>query len=522
LPVNPASQGAPAAIFAAGEQLEFAQGQRREAIEVYRNLLRNPDAAIRAGALLRIARCQRALKQPAEAVETYRRLAVLGAASVAGAPAEIVALGERAALFEESGQAAAASREREALRAILEQGKYPIDCPTWEFYASGLSIKPESTAWARAAERLWRRATESPKGSAILSVDIPGAPARRFVAEWDRDGAEGTGRLIEFEPIARRMRRILEASPISWSLTFPGDPDVPFSGRPAPTLARGAKETGLPWNVMVTLPPEKPSSRFSLLAGGLVLLGTVILGTLYLAYRAIRRELRVAAMQSDFVAAVSHEFRTPITALTHLADMLESGDAAEDRKPLYYKALSRETRRLREMVENLLDFGRVEAGRYKYKPEGVNAAEFVQALVEDFREQPGAANHEIRFEAGSRDVRVAVDPEVMRRAVWNLLDNSARYSPAGTCITARVSEDNGRAALSISDEGPGIAGDEQKRIFQKFVRGRAANSQAVKGTGIGLAMVDAIVRAHGGQVKLESEPGAGSRFTILLPVEGRT
>lgn len=521
-PVVPAPKEAPAAVFAAGEQLEFAQAQPKAAIEAYRLLLERADPSIRAGALLRIARCQRALKQPAEAMETHRRLAALGIVSVAGAPAEIIALHERAALLEETGNSAAASREREALKAVLEQGKYAIDRPTWEFYASGLSIKPESTAWARAVEQLWQRVAESPKGIAILPVDIPGAPAHRFVADWNREGSEGTARLVDCATLAPRMQRTLEASAIFWSLLFPGDPAAAPTGTSSATLTRSSNETGLPWGVAVTLLPESPSSRFSLLAGGLVLLGIVILGTLYLAYRAIRRELRVAAMQSDFVAAVSHEFRTPITALTHLTDMLESGDAAENRKPLYYKALSRETRRLREMVENLLDFGRVEAGRYKYKPEEVNAAEFIEALIEDFREQPAAASHEVRFEAGSREIRMAIDREAIRRAFWNLLDNSARYSPVGTRITAKVSQENGWALLSVRDEGPGIPRDEHKRIFQKFVRGRAASSQAVKGTGIGLAMVDAIVRAHGGRVKLESEPGAGSRFTILLPTEGRT
>ncbi len=519
-PVVPAHKAAPASTFAAGEQLEFAQAQPTAAIEAYQPFLASADPAVRAGALLRIARCQRALKQTAEAIETHRRLAALGAASVAGAPAEIIALHERAALLEEAGNTAATSREREALKTVLEQGKYAIDRPTWEFYSSQLSIKPESPAWARAVEQLWQRAAESPKGVAILSVEARGTAARRFVAEWNRQGSGGTARLIDSDALAVRMQRTLEASSLSWSLVFPGDPATPVTGNSAGMLARSAQETGLPWGITVALLPESPSSRFSLLASGLILLGVVMLGTLYLAYRAIRRELQVAAMQSDFVAAVSHEFRTPITALTHLTDMLESGDAAEDRKPLYYKALSRETRRLREMVENLLDFGRVEAGRYKYKPEVVNAAEFVEILVEDFREQPAAANHELLFEAGAREIRMAIDREAMRRAFWNLLDNSARYSPAGTRITAEVSHDHGWAALSVRDEGPGIPHDEQKRIFQKFVRGRAASSQAVKGTGLGLAMVEAIVRAHGGRVKLESEPGAGSCFTILLPTEG--
>ena len=258
-----------------------------------------------------------------------------------------------------------------------------------------------------------------------------------------------------------------------------------------------------------------------LLAAGLLLLSLAILGTLYVAYRAVQRELHVARMQSEFVAAVSHEFRTPITALTHLTDLLESGGAAEDRKPLYFKALARETRRLREMVENLLDFGRIEAGRYRYKPEELELTEFVRGVLEEFKAQPLAEARELIFEDGPGEQRLTADREALRRALWNLLDNAAKYSPAGSSLTIGLQQENGWTRLSVQDQGPGVAPEEQQRIFQKFVRGRVAEAEQIKGTGIGLAMVDAIARAHGGRVELESAPGRGSRFTVCLPCVGR-
>src|SRR5262245_18003884 len=100
-----------------------------------------------------------------------------------------------------------------------------------------------------------------------------------------------------------------------------------------------------------------------------------------------------------------------------------------------------------------------------------------------------------------------------------MLDNAAKYSPAGTRITTQVAASDGWTAVSVQDQGPGIAREDRKRIFQKFVRGQTKGAEQVKGTGIGLAMVDAIVRAHGGRVELASEPGVGSRFTVLLPPE---
>jgi two-component system phosphate regulon sensor histidine kinase PhoR len=297
---------------------------------------------------------------------------------------------------------------------------------------------------------------------------------------------------------------------VRWKLTERG------SAAGTLVLVKTLRDTGLPWGVAVSLDPTM-ELRTPLLLGGLALLGLAILGALYLAYRAVRRELQVAEMQTEFVAAVSHEFRTPITALTHLTELLETGETAEERRPLYYQALARETRRLKEMVENLLDFGRMEAGRYRYKPEEVDTAELVRALVEEFKMEPAAAGREVALEAG--DAKVTVDRGAMRRAVWNLLDNAAKYSPAGAPIMVRTAAADGWAELSVKDEGPGIARDEQQRIFQKFVRGRTAGSQDVKGTGIGLAMVQAIARAHGGKVDLKSEPGQGSRFTIRLPMK---
>jgi signal transduction histidine kinase len=217
-------------------------------------------------------------------------------------------------------------------------------------------------------------------------------------------------------------------------------------------------------------------------------------------------------MQADFVAAVSHEFRTPITALTHLTELLESGDAPPDRLPLYYKALAKETRRLRDMVENLLDFGRIEAGRYKYRPEPTDAAAFLAEILDDFRQQPVAAGRDLSCQTAPASL--PLDREAMRRAVWNLLDNAAKYSPPSTPIAASLQTRPGWTAISVADHGPGIPPEDHARIFQKFVRGR---HESGKGTGIGLAMADAIVRAHGGRIELVSTPGQGSTFTILLP-----
>jgi signal transduction histidine kinase len=109
------------------------------------------------------------------------------------------------------------------------------------------------------------------------------------------------------------------------------------------------------------------------------------------------------------------------------------------------------------------------------------------------------------------------DRDAFGRALWNLLDNAAKYSPADAPIHVGLGRENGRVAISVRDQGCGVAPADRERIFQKFVRGAGARESGIKGTGVGLAMVDRIVRAHGGEIRLDSEPGNGSTFTMLLP-----
>jgi signal transduction histidine kinase len=506
---------APASVFTAGERLEFGGAEPGRALVEYRALLTSASREIRAGALLRIARCQRKLARAAEALETYAQLLSLGEIPAGGAPAALVALRERAVLLEAEGKTAESQQERARLLGVLEQGRYSIDSATFAFYAGSQTVDESARNRAQAVEQLWRRAADFARGTETVSVE-----GRRYLVEWSRVGDRGTGRVVEMDSIERTLAEVLRASGVRWQLVdtngarLAGAPTTPAG------LPKRAAETGLPWGVRVDVPDASRESTVSLLVGGLVVaLGLSILATLYLAFRMVQRQLEVARLQSEFVADVSHEFRTPITALIHLTEMLEAGRAAEERKPAYYTALGRETRRLRELVENLLDFGRIESGRYKYRPERLELREFVRGLVEEFRDEPAAASHDVVFEPDGDELAVSADRDVLRRAVWNLLENATKYSPPGKRVTAAVHAVDECAAVSVTDEGPGVPSDEQKAIFQKFVRGRTAREGRVQGTGIGLALADAIARAHGGRMELQSRPGRGSRFTLLLPRE---
>jgi signal transduction histidine kinase len=237
----------------------------------------------------------------------------------------------------------------------------------------------------------------------------------------------------------------------------------------------------------------------------------------YLIGRAFSREVSLARLKSDFVSAVSHEFRTPLATLHQLTENLAEGRVADEQRRLaYYKAQVRATGRLTRLVERLLDFGRMEAGALRFRPEAANLEDLTRSVVDEFEHVASTTGHHIELSIDSNLEPVLVDREALAQAVWNLLDNAIKYSPDTSTVSIQVTREGDFVAIRVRDEGPGIADQEREKIFGKFVRGSSARAGAVKGTGIGLAMVDYIVRAHKGYVQVNSRLGQGSTFTILL------
>jgi signal transduction histidine kinase len=235
-------------------------------------------------------------------------------------------------------------------------------------------------------------------------------------------------------------------------------------------------------------------------------------------YRVTTREMMLARQQSDFVSAVSHEFRTPLTSMRHLTDLLvRDGIPSEVRKEQYYGLLANETERLHRMVEGLLSFGRIEAGAYAWRLEPADVGEMVYGIVDEFRKDPAADGREIVMEVVSSLPSARVDREALSRALWNLLENAAKYSDPGKAIRVFVRKQQDSLLVGVEDEGVGIPASEREKIFHKFVRGADAKRTGIRGVGIGLALVQRIIEAHGGSVRVKSEPGRGSTFTLIIP-----
>jgi signal transduction histidine kinase len=319
--------------------------------------------------------------------------------------------------------------------------------------------------------------------------------------------------------------------------SIPGQQDVEFAlsdadGRPvlgslsvplARQSVRTPSVTQLPWTVHAVRSDggglRALSAPARLMLAALAGMTIVVIAGGYFITRAIAREVTVARLQSDFVAAVSHEFRTPLTTLRHLSELLVSGRvSSEARRQEFYDALLRESRRLHGLVEGLLNFARLESGQLEYRFGAVEPVAFLRDIVEDFHADDGRAGR-IRLDAATDVPAIRADRELLARVVWNLLDNAVKYSPSGAPVRVQLRNTGAQAVVHVIDEGFGIPKDEQSAIFGRFVRGSSSRTRAITGTGIGLAIAREIVRAHGGDVTVESVPGQGSRFTISLPHE---
>jgi signal transduction histidine kinase len=254
----------------------------------------------------------------------------------------------------------------------------------------------------------------------------------------------------------------------------------------------------------------------------LLLVLCVTLFGAYFLWRDVGRELRMAEMRSQFIASVSHELKTPLTAIRIFAETLRLGRPEDSQaKAEYLDTIVNESRRLTRLLNNVLDFSKIEKGKRTYRKEPACLSEIVNAAAQatqyPLKQQDFHLN--VHVEDDLPDVRV--DRDAIEQAILNLLSNAMKYSGESRQIDLRVQKRAGHAVIEVSDQGIGIDPAQQKRIFEKFYRVPSKENQRIPGTGLGLALVFHIVEAHGGHTKLRSVPGKGSTFSIHLPLENK-
>jgi len=252
----------------------------------------------------------------------------------------------------------------------------------------------------------------------------------------------------------------------------------------------------------------------------LAILSLMIIGGLVLTKRMVSKEMSLARLKSDFVSNVSHELRTPLALIRLYAETLELGRiTTQEKKQQYYRIIRKESERLTALINNILDFSRIEAGRKEYEFRETDIAELVRNTLDSYRYQIEQQGFALEETIDSDLPAVYVDREAIARALVNLVNNALKYSSDDKFLGVKLYRENGVVKLEVVDHGIGIARRDQTKIFEKFYRAGDPLVHNTKGSGLGLSLVRHITEAHGGDISVESTPGRGSRFVLSLPLE---
>ncbi|HEX9047856.1 MAG TPA: HAMP domain-containing sensor histidine kinase [Verrucomicrobiae bacterium] len=277
----------------------------------------------------------------------------------------------------------------------------------------------------------------------------------------------------------------------------------------------------------------RQSQRTRLFGGLIVASALAAVMGLFAAWQSFRRQQELYEMKSNFVSSVSHELRAPIASVRLMAENLERGKISEPAKQgEYFRFIGQECRRLSSLIENVLDFSRIEQGRKQYEFEPCDVAALVETtvkLMEPYATEKGVVlkGETSNTQHPTSNIQWDMDARAMQQALVNLIDNAVKHSPKGETVLVGLDLRNAshppsstlhpRLTLWVQDHGPGIPAKEQEKIFERFYRLGSELRRETQGVGIGLSVVKHVVEAHGGRVEVQSELGKGSRFTIELP-----
>jgi len=259
--------------------------------------------------------------------------------------------------------------------------------------------------------------------------------------------------------------------------------------------------------------------RTRVLLYGILLLLLTMVGGVVLVILKLRHEKQLSRQKTNFVSSVSHELRTPLTSIRMFAEMLEGSEdgalGAERRR--YLRTIRRECDRLQRLIESILDFTSLEKGTRKLQLEYEEIGTLVTAIAEEFRGQAEQNGFQYSVDIEADLPELLVDADALRQVLLNLLTNALKYSDRTRSISVRVFSTSSEVAIEVRDQGIGIAAKEQSRVFEDFYRVDTRVTASRSGLGLGLTLVRALVRAHGGRVSLESELNKGACFTVWLP-----
>ena len=264
------------------------------------------------------------------------------------------------------------------------------------------------------------------------------------------------------------------------------------------------------------------SPRTGLYLASLALVFLIAASGAYLLWRDLQRDVQLAELRSQFVSSVSHELKTPLTAIRMFAETLRMRPAGEGvAREEYLDTIVNESERLSRLVDNVLDFSKIEQGRKLYCLRPISIGAVMEAVARAARYPLQQTGFTLRVAAGEGLPPISADADALQQAVLNLVMNAMKYSGERKEIEIEAHRDDGAVVIGVRDYGTGIPAEYQQRIFERFYRVPTPENERIPGAGLGLTLVAHIAKAHGGEVTVESAPGAGSLFALRLPVEQR-
>lgn len=346
-----------------------------------------------------------------------------------------------------------------------------------------------------------------------------------------REGAPVLGALVR--DVGELRRQVLEKAlgglqaPTIVAVVDHADRPI-YSGAPldrADRVATVSLPGGLSnWRVALyqpagTSPRDSVRRQVMIFTTALGLLLVVIVAGIVATLRVMRRESEMARLKADFVANVSHDLKTPLSVIRMFGETLEMGRVTDEvTRQEYYRVITRESERLSRLIENVLDFSRIEGGRRRYDMLPAAVEPLVRETIEAFSYPLAQQGFKVELSVAPDLPEVPMDADAVAQALANLVDNAIKYSVERRTIAVEVRAEGPWLCLAVADQGIGIPREEQERIFEKFYRVGRSETQGRRGSGVGLALVRHVVEAHRGRVTVVSRPGAGSRFTLWLPL----
>jgi signal transduction histidine kinase len=561
------------------ENAEFRAKNYAWAIDSYKKLMANiSDRGTKTFLLSRIGRCFEKMGNGQKSIEAYQKILETGPPELTaeGIPMHVVAWHQIGNTYLDTGKMEEAAAALLEFRQGILDSRWPLTGHQFDYYTKSIAERFETAVdgtdtsqeandlrrkWAELSrlqeERLSRqrilenvRLRIAPRLSTKRN-DIDNSPDKFFhISDSSGDilllvsyawlnEKRAFGLILSPEVLAQKL---LPAGPAKTLLregrylqiadeyghVVAGE-DISPAGSSPPRLsfAGDFEENFPPWKINIyQTGPDSAKRQFQLQRSIYIFSVFIVVAALFLggflAIRGTAKELNLAKLKSDFVSTVSHEFRTPLMSIRYLSELLQRGRVPDDqRKQEYYETITGESERLGRLVENILDFSKIESGLKEYRTEETDIAALVGEVASRFGRQAVLKEFKLETEIAENAPRMAVDKEALSRALFNLLDNAVKYSGENPRVLLRLRAGAGHILLEVEDNGIGISRSEQQKIFEKFYRSERAMEGNIKGSGIGLTLVDHIVKAHAGEILLQSEPGKGTKITIRLPLQQR-